>query len=261
MTRLVRAPDRVEIACEVEGAGPPLVIVHGAGSGSFGFAALRPHLERRFTVWTVDRRGRGESGDAPDYAIEREFDDVAEVVRAAGPGAYLFGHSYGALISAAAACRLPELPGLCLYEGPMGGVLAKAERIERWADLLAAGERDLMVREFLDEVGGYSQEEIEAMAATPVWELRRQVAPTVPRELRAELAYALDRDALGALGVRTLLLVGSESPSWATRSTDGYAAVLPDVTVHTLEGHGHGAAATAPELVAAEIGEFLLGPA
>ena len=33
-----------------------------------------------FTVYTVDRRGRGESGDSEDYSIEREFEDVAAVV-------------------------------------------------------------------------------------------------------------------------------------------------------------------------------------
>ena len=75
----------MEIACDVSGSGRPLVLVHGAGSARWGFDVLRPLLEDRFSVIAIDRRGRGESGDAPGpYAIESEFEDVAAVVRDAG---------------------------------------------------------------------------------------------------------------------------------------------------------------------------------
>jgi pimeloyl-ACP methyl ester carboxylesterase len=266
--RHVTAPDGVRIVCEVSGQGPPLVLVHGAGSARWGFAVLRPELEDRFTVIAIDRRGRGDSTDADAYALEHEFDDVAAVVRAApalaGEGAgirdgatYLFGHSYGGLVSAAAASRIAGLPRLVLYEPPMGGVLAEETTIARWEGLIAAGDPDSAVREFLHDVGGYTQVEIDEFAASPVWELRRQVVPTVPRELRAEGCHSLDRAALAGLEMPVLMLVGSESPEWATRSTTAYAEALPDVTVRTLEGQGHGGAVSAPGLVAAEVAGFL----
>ena len=264
MLRHVTAPDGVRIACEVSGQGPPLVLVHGAGSARWGFAVLRPHLEDRFTVIAIDRRGRGDSTDADGYALAHEFDDVAAVVRAApalaadSAGAtYLFGHSYGGLVSAAAASRIEGLPRLVLYEPPMGGVLADETTIARWEGLIAAGDPDSAVREFLHDIGGYSEPEIDEFAASPVWELRRQVVPTVPRELRAEGRHSLDRAALAGLELPVLMLVGSESPAWATRSTTAYADALPDVTVRTLEGQGHGGAVSAPELVAGEVAAFL----
>ena len=80
------------IACEVSGEGAPLVLVHGAGSARWSFDAVRPHLERRFTVIAIDRRGRGDSGDGAEYSLEREFEDVAAVVRDAGHGALRMGH-------------------------------------------------------------------------------------------------------------------------------------------------------------------------
>jgi pimeloyl-ACP methyl ester carboxylesterase len=266
--RHVTAPDGVRIACEVSGQGPPLVLVHGAGSARWGFAALRPQLEDRFTVIAIDRRGRGDSTDADGYAVEREFDDVAAVFREARAlagddstdgGPYLFGHSYGGLVSAATASRLSELPRLVLYEPPMGGVLADGATIARWESLIAAGDLDTAVREFLHDVGGYTQEEIEEFAASPVWELRKQVVPTVPRELRAEDRYAIGRAGLAELEIPVLMLVGSRSPEWATRSTTAYAEALPDVTVHTLEGQGHGGSVSAPELVAEEVVRFVGG--
>jgi pimeloyl-ACP methyl ester carboxylesterase len=257
--RHVTSAGGVRIACETSGEGPPVVLVHGAGSARWSFDLLRPHLERGFTVIAIDRRGRGDSGDGEGYELEREFEDVASVVRDAGDGAALVGHSYGGLVAAGAAQRLDGLERLVLYEPPMGGVLATAGTVERWQRLIESGESDLMVREFLRDVGGYGDAEIDALAATPMWDARRRVAPSVPRELRAELAHRLDPEALAGVDAQVLMLIGSESPAWAVRSTAAYADALPRAETRVLEGHGHGANVTAPELVAAELERFLAG--
>jgi len=251
--RHVTAPDGVRIGCEVAGDGPPLVLVHGAGSARWSFDLVRPYLEERFTVWSVDRRGRGDSDDGNPYGIEREFDDVVATVSEAGPDAVLFGHSYGALVSAGAACRLDGLRGLVLYEPPMGGVLADEDWTRRFEANVEAGERDVAVRVFMHDVGGYSHEEIDAMVDTPVWQGRIEVAHTVPRELRAEDAYAIDRLSLGDLAPPCLMLLGSESPPWAQRSTEAFSSAIHAAEVHSLEGHGHGALTSGPELLASEI--------
>ena len=258
MIRHVSTPSGVKIACEVSGSGPPLVLVHRAGSARWGFTLLRPLLEERFTVVAVDRRGRGDSddGDGP-YAIESEFEDVAAVVRDAGEGALLFGHSYGALVAAGAAPLIEGLPRLVLYEPPMGGALADPVQIERWESMIEGNDRELAVSEFLESIGGYSPEEIEQMRDTPVWELRMKAAPTLPRELRAEGRLRLEQLGLGLLGIPVLLLVGSDSPDWGRRSTTAFAQTLPHAEVHTLEGHGHGGTVSAPELVAGELASFL----
>jgi pimeloyl-ACP methyl ester carboxylesterase len=256
--REVRSRDGVRLACEASGSGPPLVMVHGAGSARWSFDLVRPLLEHRFTVVGVDRRGRGDSSDAglDAYTLEREIEDVDAVLSDVGAGAVLFGHSYGGLIAAAAAVRADGLAGLVLYEPPMGGVLAHPEWVDRLEGLIGAGPRDQAVTEFMRDVGGYSDPEIDAMRGTPAWEARQAAVPTVIRELRAEHGYRLSADALGELAVRTLMLVGTESPDWARRSTEAYAAAIPGATVVSLEGEGHGASASAPELVAAEILSF-----
>jgi pimeloyl-ACP methyl ester carboxylesterase len=255
--RRVAAPDGIPLAVEVSGSGPPLVMVHGAGSGRWGFDLVRPLLEPRFTVWAIDRRGRGDSGDGDDYSLEAEFEDVAAVMRAAGDGALLFGHSYGALLAAGAAARLDGLTRLVLYEPPMGGVLADEAWIRQFEAELAAGAPEVAVRRFLHDVGGYSHVEIDIMEATPAWEKRLEAAPTVPRELRAELELATASLALDRLEPACLMLMGSHSPDWARRSTEAFAAAIPNVEVHQLEGHGHGAAVSGPDLLAKEVESFL----
>ena len=116
----VPSRDGTSIGYAVSGSGPPLVLVHGTTGAHWSFALLAPHLEDRFTVCAVDRRGRGGSGDTTEYSIEREFEDVAAVVDALPEPAGVFGHSYGATVALGAA-RLGAEPGkLVLYEPSPG---------------------------------------------------------------------------------------------------------------------------------------------
>jgi pimeloyl-ACP methyl ester carboxylesterase len=117
--KIVASRDGTLIACEQGGRGPHLVLVHGTSSNSSRWEAVRPRLEEHFTVARMDRRGRGGSGDSTEYAIEREFEDVATVVNALDGPILLFGHSFGAVCALEAAMRTDKLAGLVLYEAPV----------------------------------------------------------------------------------------------------------------------------------------------
>jgi pimeloyl-ACP methyl ester carboxylesterase len=135
-------------------------------------------------------------------------------------------------------------------------VLADEDWTARFEANLAADRADQAMRDFMSDVGGYSEEEIDAMQGTPAWSARIAAAPTVPRELHAEHGFAIDDLRLSESTVPTLLLVGSDSPSWAKRSVDTFAAAIPQSELHVLHGHGHGAATSAPELLASELRGF-----
>src|SRR3712207_2617173 len=93
----VTSVDGTPIAYWSSGEGSPLVLVHGTAADHARWRPVLPAFEERFTVYAIDRRGRGGSGDSDDYAIEREFGDVAAVVDSLGEPVTLLGHSYGAL--------------------------------------------------------------------------------------------------------------------------------------------------------------------
>src|SRR5260370_1441359 len=120
-TKTVISTDGTTIAYRRSGVGPPLVIVHGTTGDPTSWPSL-PALEQCFTVYIVIRRGRGASGDAPTYAIEREFEDVAAVVDAIGEPVNLLGHSFGALCALEGAMQTTQVRKLVLYEGIPTGV-------------------------------------------------------------------------------------------------------------------------------------------
>ena len=95
----VTSKDGTTIAFETTGEGPALVIVGGALSDRNGAATQAGFLAPTFNVITYDRRGRGDSGDTPPYAVEREIDDLQALVEEAGGTSYALGHSSGAVLA------------------------------------------------------------------------------------------------------------------------------------------------------------------
>lgn len=78
----VTSTDGTRIGFSSSGSGPPLLLVHGGLGDRTRWEALLPYLEPHLRVHAMDRRGRGLSGDPPEYALEREYEDVAAVVDA-----------------------------------------------------------------------------------------------------------------------------------------------------------------------------------
>ena len=97
--------DGTTIAYDREGDGDPLVLVPGAFSYRRypGLVKLAGLLAARFTVYSYDRRGRGDSGDTEPYVVEREIEDLAAVIAHVGGPAGVFGHSSGAVLALEAA--------------------------------------------------------------------------------------------------------------------------------------------------------------
>jgi pimeloyl-ACP methyl ester carboxylesterase len=97
----VGSRDDTQIGFYSTGNGPPLLLVHGGVGDHNRWGALLPYLEPHFTVHAMDRRGRGASGDHPDWSIEREYEDVAAVVdmisESSGSSVAVYGNSYGGI--------------------------------------------------------------------------------------------------------------------------------------------------------------------
>jgi pimeloyl-ACP methyl ester carboxylesterase len=258
----VRSADGTPLAVWVDGDGPPVVLVHGSMCDHTAFDPLVAELRGAMATYAMDRRGFGASGDAAGYAIEREFEDVAAVVRAVaartGGTVALWGHSYGAGCAMGGAALTGDVHRLVLYE-PGLGIPYPAGSIEEIEAALAAGDMETAARLVLVGIVGVTEAEMDALRSGPRWPTLLASAPTVPRECRAEDGWRYRPGAFDGIAAPTLLLVGSESPPVLRQATDRAAAAIPGARVRLLQGHAHLAIRTDPALVAAAIRQFVLG--
>jgi pimeloyl-ACP methyl ester carboxylesterase len=260
----IKSVDGTPIAYHRSGAGPPLILVPGAGAANPVAWPIVTALQDHFTVIAVDRRGHGGSGDAPTYAIEREFEDIAALVDSFGEPADLLGHSFGGLCALEAALLTPNIQRLILYESLSLSLpespLYPAGFFDRLDALLAADDREAVLVAHYRESVGMRPAEFERMKSSPAWPARLAAAATLPRELRAEDGYRFDAQRFKDLHTPTLLLSGGDSPDFIKRGSDVVAAALPESRVAVMPGQEHIAMYTAPELFLDEVLAFLNGP-
>ena len=261
----VASPDGTMIAVFISGEGRPLVAVPGTTSDHTTWRLVLPLLEPHMAVHAVDRRGRGASGDGPDYSLALEYADVAAVVdaaaSAAGSPVDLLGHSYGGNVAFGAATLTTNVRKLVLYEGwPTPNIAHRTvspEAMGHLESLLAQGQPEHMLETFYREIVRMSEEEISGIKKAPSWPARVAAAHTVPRELRAFGAQAFDPGRAAKITVPVLLLAGADSPDEIKADPEVVAAALPDARIGVLEGQAHIAHLTGPQSFAETVLSFL----
>jgi pimeloyl-ACP methyl ester carboxylesterase len=257
----VRSKDGTEIAFSVSGAGKPLVLVHGTTADHSRWAPILPALEKKFKVVAIDRRGRGKSGDAKTYALEREFEDVAAVVESfKGEKVFLLGHSYGAICALEAAARSKNVAALILYEPPIPtrGPIVSTELIAKLDKLLASGDRDGVVSTFFSEVVHMPSAELDLLKKAPNWPARVAAAHTIPREELGTNNYHFAAQRIAALKkIPVRLLLGGDSPAFFREAIELIKQALPSAEVVVMPGQQHTAINTAPALFTERVVEFL----
>ncbi|MFG3036168.1 alpha/beta fold hydrolase [Streptomyces sp. NPDC048330] len=243
----VTSRDGTAIAYERYGDGrhegrAPVVLVSGALATAAAERPLAGLLARHFTVFAYDRRGRGGSGDAGPCAVEREIEDLAAVVEAAGAGAALHGTGTGgALALAAVAAGLPAA-ALSVYEPPYSAEAAEVWR--RVAALLEEGRPEAAL----------GLVPADTSLPAEVWLAGAEPA----RALAHDLAVLGDGPppgrALAEVHARVLVVDGGFSPAGTRRAARGLAAALPRGRHRTLTGQ---TSEVAPHVLAPVLEEFL----
>lgn len=258
----VTSADGTEIAFEQTGSGPPLVLVHGGVCDHrfWELSDVRATFADHCTVYAMDCRGVGESGDAPVYEMERDFEDVAAVVDSIDEPVTLLGHSSGALLSLEAALRTDNLHKLILYEPPIpvgDHELYSEEALDEMKRLLDAGENEQVLVLFLQEIAQSTPEEIDAQRSAPDWQDLVDAAHVWPRSVQAVGEYEFDETQFANVTTPTLLLSGSESPPFLRDATEVVDNALPNDRFVTFDGHAHEAMLTAPDRFTEEVLAFI----
>jgi pimeloyl-ACP methyl ester carboxylesterase len=115
-THAVFSLDGTKISYLTIGRGPSVIVIPGTLSMAADYAAFARALAEHFTVHTIERRGRGESGpQGDDYGIAKEREDVLVLQQKTG-ASFLVGHSFGGLVALEVARHNPSLTKLAVYE-------------------------------------------------------------------------------------------------------------------------------------------------
>ena len=256
----VTSEDGTSLAFDVTGEGPPVVIVAGALSPRLPNSPFAELLSAEFRVLTYDRRGRGDSGDTPPYAVEREIEDFAAIVEAAGGGAAVLGMSSGGNLALRAAAAGVDISKLALWEPNFliddGRPPLPADYVDHLDELVAADRRGDAVEYFLTAAVGMPAELIAPMRDMPMWPGMEAVAHTIAYDGRivgdAVSGKPVSAGRLAAVTVPTLVLVGGTTP-WLTDGGHALAEALPRGAVRRLDGQTHD---VAPDVLAPAVMGF-----
>lgn len=254
----VRSADGTTIAYERSGAGPALILVDAAGHyREFGMRALAALLAANFTVFTYDRRGRGESTDTLPYAVQREVEDLAALIDEAGGSAFVYAVSSGGLLALQAAASGLAISRMALFEPLIG---TDEDRVEEsafraeLAELVQAGRRGDAVEFFLTGIG-VPGEMIAQMRHGPAWAAIEAAAHTLVYDCMISEATSLEH--LGSVAAPTLVIDSVGSTGELTGGAAAVVDALPNGSHLSLLGQWHG---VPDKDLAPALTEFFLGP-
>lgn len=255
----------IRLYSEWQGAGTPVVLVHGSWGDHHNWDPVVPGLARSFQVLTYDRRGHSQSERlASQGSIEEDVADLALLIlgQQATP-AHIVGNSFGASIVLKLAMARPDLfASLTVHEPPLLGLIANAptlpavqQRIDGVIATLQSGRTEQGAQQF-----------VETVALGPgMWELlppemRHTLvfnAPTWLDEINEQDAFSLDLGRLAAFDRPALISGGDQSPTFFGTILDKIAEALPHARRHTFVGAGHAPHLTHPDDFVSVVGGFM----
>lgn len=236
--------DGTTIAYDGVGDGPPVILVDGAMCyrGAGPMEALAERLKGTFTVYTYDRRGRGESADTLPYAVDREVEDLRALIDKTGGEADVYAISSGAALALTTAAGGADIGRLALYDPPyiaeIEGDARGKEYTLRLVELLDAGDHGGAVTLFMTHVG-IPPQAIDGMRAGPGWPMLEAIAPTLAYDDRLLGDGHVPRDVASAVTVPALVLSGGASPVGLQRAASATAEALPNGEHRILDGQTH----------------------
>ena len=248
--RSVRSRDGTPIAYEMTGGGPAVILVGGA----FSFRRYKSSLQLvellapRFTVVNYDRRGRGDSGDAATYAVEREIEDLAALVEAAGGEADVFGMSSGGVLALRAAAAGVPFRRAVVYQPPFSvdasGHLPPEDFEQRLGELVASCDRGAAVGYFMREGMGAPRVLVGGLRlARPIWRNLEAVSHTLPYDYAVMNGTVhgtpLAAEPWASVAAPTLVVDGGKSPASLRLAADELALRLPAGRRLTIPGQSH----------------------
>jgi pimeloyl-ACP methyl ester carboxylesterase len=266
----IQSADGTTIGFQQGGSGPGLIIVPGVLTTSADYIRIASLLSASFTLYIMDRRGRGGSGaQGISYGIEKECEDV-KAVQAATGATYIFGHSFGGLVTLETATWYTSFKGIVLYEPgvELEENPATLQWIPAYEEALKKGQPRQAFTRFVQGAGHTPLSKMPRWLAGFIlrmmirgghWEETAALLETNLKEHKETKklsgAYRHYQNITGKL----LLISGDKSPEFVHRTIQVLTDTIPGAQCRTLPGLSHLSPENeeAPEGIAKEILQFL----
>jgi 2-succinyl-6-hydroxy-2,4-cyclohexadiene-1-carboxylate synthase len=192
---------------EIEGGGPPLLLLHGFTGGVRSWDEVRPQLVRSARVIAMDLIGHGLSASPDDsrrYTLEWSARDLTSLLDALHlERVHVLGYSMGGRVALHFALRQPERVGGLILESASPGIEHHAARQRRIQSDEALAHR-LLVRGI--------EAFVEEWERLPLLE----PAPHVSAERRAaQRAQRLSNQPIGLANSLRGMGAGQQAPLWS----------------------------------------------
>jgi pimeloyl-ACP methyl ester carboxylesterase len=240
--------DGTSIAFEKSGKGPALVLVDGAFCFRNNGPASRlvPLLAPTFTVFTYDRRGRGESGETLPYSIDREIEDLACIAAKTGEVPMILGFSSGAALVLHAIAAGLTAKKAALYEPPYVATSSNHSQPPKEAEgelsnLVNHGHRDRAVKYFMSRVMGIPAVFVFLfkLFGKKSWMKNESVAHTLAYDVALMGNFKVPTKITAAITVPILVLGGEKSPEKLRKAVEAVAMSIPKSQMRLLKGQSH----------------------
>jgi len=243
---------------EVQGAGPPLVLVHGSAGNALSWWQQVPFFARDHRVVTYDQRGFGRSRCAPDARHPRHFvADLAAVLDAVGAArAALVCQSLGGWTGLPFALAHPERTAALVLCGTPGGLVTPGITRDLAGVPARMAERPGVAGMALGRRFAARHPE-----RTFLYEGIAGLNPpdTLAVYTRGLLTQRVEPASLAGFAVPTLLVAGDEDAFFSPEALGEVAATLPGARLARFAGVGHSVYWEAPEAFNEAVAAFLKG--
>jgi pimeloyl-ACP methyl ester carboxylesterase len=257
--KTVTSADATRIAFDQFGAGAPIIMAAGAFNDRSTTEPLSRALAPRLLVVNYDRRGRGDSGDAAQYAVEREIEDLAALIAEVGGSAAVFGYSSGAILALKAAAHGLAITKLALYEPPfaIGDSRPRppADLDDDLAELISADRRGDAVELFQTKVIGMPAQVVAQLREAPFRPALEAIAHTLVYDAAIVGDLTLPTELIASITTPTLVIDGEQSPPMMREAARAVADTLPNGRHLSLAGQDH---TIDPDATAPIVADFLV---
>src|SRR5215210_619576 len=237
----VAITENTSIDYDVQGDGPPLVLVNGLGFGRWVWFKQIPAFSRHFQTITCDVRGERDLGNG----VADLTDEVVALLDHLGVGkTHVLGTSLGGFVAQELALARPDLVDrlvlVCTSYGRRG---PEAMSPGALADMMGLGtfSAEAAARKALEAATGeaYRSEKPDEFEKIVHWRLAdAPSAASYYGQAKAGARFDLSGD-VGHITSPTLVIHGSEDRYVPPANARALADAIPGAKLRVLEGAGH----------------------